>query len=237
MRELAYYWAIYRVKGENKLLLDLFDLELDKFPIPVSKYIPNLKGEYFTIKLGNIHNRIERDRYPPNSEDDDSPPSHKTVAGSLEGHWSTIDPLHSNMNLAQSHAMHAQVKYLKYKDIQKEKEAATTSSKTRAIVFENKGGDMETVISPSNNINGDSFLIDVMKIAQQNCETIFSQDENVTDVFRMEIVVSQNMKIPITLFNARTLNINTMFGFGMEGMCRIEVVSDGSTFIDLDIDK
>ena len=69
-----------------------------------------------------------------------------------------------------------------------------------------------------------------MKIAQQNCETIFSQDDN-------EIVLSQNMKIPITLFNARTLTINTMFGFGMDGMCRIEVVSGGSTFIDLDVDK
>ena len=62
--------------------------------------------------------------------------------------------------------MHAQVEYLKYKDIQNQKQAATTSSKARAIVFKNTCDDIETVISPSNDINSDTLPIDEMKIAQ-----------------------------------------------------------------------
>ena len=49
----------------------------------------------------------------------------------------------------------------------------------------------------------------------------------------MNVILPEYSKIQLTLSNAKTLAIDTLFGFGLASMCKIEVVSDGNNNLGL----
>jgi hypothetical protein len=99
----------------------------------------------------------------------------------------------------------------------------SNNTRTKAIVFENDNDDIETVICPCDGINDNTYLIDVMKISQRNCSTIFTHvdDAKLKKRFKMEIHLNtpsnntmNSMNIPISINNAKRLTVYDLFNFG-----------------------
>lgn len=120
----------------------------------------------------------------------------------------TNNPLElPNITLLQSQMLHAQAKYCTGERIFQAKQS---SSPTKVIIFENRATGNSffdnmfcTVISPFDNINEKSFLIDVMIEAQKRHSNIFS------------------FPIPLVLSNAKALTVEGLFGIGFKSSCRI----------------
>ncbi|OEU20310.1 hypothetical protein FRACYDRAFT_236385 [Fragilariopsis cylindrus CCMP1102] len=132
----------------------------------------------------------------------------------------------------------------------------SNNSRTKAIVFENDNDDIETVICPCDGIHDDTNLLDVMKIAQRNCSTIFTHIDDATlqKRFKMELQIIQSssssmnsMNLPISINNAKTLTVYDLFNFGISNdnnsngsssssnnnnnngysMCKIKIITGG----------
>jgi len=117
-------------------------------------------------------------------------------------------------------------------------QAKQSSSPTKAIIFESRAtansvlDNMScTVISPFDNINDKSFLVDVMIEAQKRRSDIFSFVDN--ENFQMDIIHPEQEAIPLVLSNAKTLTVEGLFGLGFKSSCKIVVHRNGCNTLNL----
>ena len=61
-----------RAHYKKEVVYKIFNLDMDDFP--TLQECPNLGSRFYVWVLGDIHNKIDRNAYPPESGRNDSPP-------------------------------------------------------------------------------------------------------------------------------------------------------------------